>query len=1238
MASNSQKTPFTTTQNLFASAKTQDGIQLLGKGLPCTVVAVVGDTAAIVTVSFDLNAPPYTIPNATIPVFGPEYIRYPIQVGDRGVAISLDARIGGTSGLGSGTPSLARPSNLSALVFLPIGNANWTATDDPNALVLYGPNGVVIRDLGKKSTITLTPDGIAGTGQNNVNWTAGSSSLSLAGGTTTLSGDSTSVSGDDVMVGGGSTTTIASTDVGINGSLSVNGVPYSGGGGGGGTVTSVAMTVPSWLSVAGSPVTSAGTLAVTAAAQAAGTFLRGPTSGGSAVPGFGALVAADLPLATVAAFGAVKPDGTSILITAGVISAVGATGANPAATAGATAVNGTAPTFMRSDAAPAVRVATTGQTGLVQPDGSTITISAGVISAVGGATGANPTATAGPSAVNGSAPTFMRSDGAPAVQLATVSQKGLTQPDGTTITISAGVISAVVPAGANPSASVGLSVVNGTALTFMRSDGAPPLSQAIAPSWTGTHQFTVPDLHSVGSASAPGIAFIGNTGDGIWRQTTTNGAAVSISLNSTESFRFGLTAGGKPRLSMGTFISDAIAPNSTIFSAVSGGLANNFALISEGTAASNVEVFAASATGPVYAGIKGRGTIGAFAPPNLGDTLCNYQFSGQNTTGATIATTVSARIRGLVTETTTYSATAAGGDILIDAAKIGTATLVNVARFSADTGFTVASTQIASAAGVLQAAAFGSQTANTFLAAPNGSSGSASFRAIVAADLPGSFGGFANPAATIGLTAVNGSATTAMRSDAAPALSQAINPTWSGTHIFSNPPQEPAYTVGTLPSAPATGIAQATNEGGGKKLVSSNATNWRRVIDMQIASATGDYTGVWAALSQRYPQSVQIGGGVSLSLIQQAYDRLNAAGLLAKLTGLWVFNMATSADALINWITPGTNNATITGSPTFTAGQGFTGDGSTGLINLPPVVTLGGVQNNFTLGVYVRTAQTTSAKAIIGKQSGARNMYLQSFTSGALSAMFNSTNAGSYTPPRYIGMFTMARGTSANFQASVDDSAQTTIAQVSTGIGTVVGLTLLGTTDTTASEFSTAQLSFAFAANQALTLADIANLRAIMVDFFLVQSGTITATVANLPPAANFKGSTYFVPDLGGGGGLLESDGTNWFRTGFAGYAVDTTATGAETITYLTNASNINNTATLTGAETITLSGTDAKGTTVKKGAEIRFRNAGLGAFTITIKDGPSGTTLATIASVTAKSYLFVFDGTNWQVMQDGTI
>lgn len=47
-----------------------------------------------------------------------------------------------------------------------------------------------------------------------------------------------------------------------------------------------------------------------------------------------------------------------------------------------------------------------------------------------------------------------------------------------------------VPVGANPTATLGLSAVNGTAATFLRSDAAPALSQSISPTWTGVHVFS----------------------------------------------------------------------------------------------------------------------------------------------------------------------------------------------------------------------------------------------------------------------------------------------------------------------------------------------------------------------------------------------------------------------------------------------------------------------------------------------------------------------------------------------------------------------------------------------------------------------------------------------------------------------------------------------------------------------------------------------------------------------------
>jgi hypothetical protein len=90
-----------------------------------------------------------------------------------------------------------------------------------------------------------------------------------------------------------------------------------GGGGGSGTVTSVGLTMPSDFTVGGSPVTTSGTLAVTANTQSANTVKAGPATGSAAAPTYRALVAADLPTATTSAQGAATLATPSSDVTAG---------------------------------------------------------------------------------------------------------------------------------------------------------------------------------------------------------------------------------------------------------------------------------------------------------------------------------------------------------------------------------------------------------------------------------------------------------------------------------------------------------------------------------------------------------------------------------------------------------------------------------------------------------------------------------------------------------------------------------------------------------------------------------------------------------------------------------------------------------------------------------------------------------------------------------------------------------
>ena len=106
---------------------------------------------------------------------------------------------------------------------------------------------------------------------------------------------------------------------------------------------------------------------------------------------------------------------------AGVVTALANPGgANPSATAGKTVNNGVATTFMRSDATPIIGDSdkVDGFHASATPGASTIPVADGsgkVDSWVTHPTAANPTGVVGLAAVNGAAATFLRSDGAPAI-------------------------------------------------------------------------------------------------------------------------------------------------------------------------------------------------------------------------------------------------------------------------------------------------------------------------------------------------------------------------------------------------------------------------------------------------------------------------------------------------------------------------------------------------------------------------------------------------------------------------------------------------------------------------------------------------------------------------------------------------------------------------------------------------------------------------------------------------------
>ncbi len=103
---------------------------------------------------------------------------------------------------------------------------------------------------------------------------------------------------------------------------------------------------------------------------------------------------------------------------------------------------------------------------------------------------------------------------------------GLTGPAELAIDSTGKVYAAATTTAANPTASIGLSTINGTAATYMRSDAAPALDQTIAPTMTGAWAFN--------NAASTTIA------NGFYANTIAAGYFMATSSTATSTFAGGL--------------------------------------------------------------------------------------------------------------------------------------------------------------------------------------------------------------------------------------------------------------------------------------------------------------------------------------------------------------------------------------------------------------------------------------------------------------------------------------------------------------------------------------------------------------------------------------------------------------------------------------------------------------------------------------------------------------------------
>lgn len=122
---------------------------------PCTVLEA--RDGLEVKVSFTVDTV-HTLAPMWLPVFGPPYIRYPLQPGDTGLAIPSDVTLGSITAFGPSTqPREVKLEQLTNLVFLAVQRRSDVTMVNQQQLELYGPEGVLIHDTQFGSLIRLTP-------------------------------------------------------------------------------------------------------------------------------------------------------------------------------------------------------------------------------------------------------------------------------------------------------------------------------------------------------------------------------------------------------------------------------------------------------------------------------------------------------------------------------------------------------------------------------------------------------------------------------------------------------------------------------------------------------------------------------------------------------------------------------------------------------------------------------------------------------------------------------------------------------------------------------------------------------------------------------------------------------------------------------------------------------------------------------------------------------------------------
>lgn len=213
-----------------------------------------------------------------------------------------------------------------------------------------------------------------------------------------------------------------------------------------------------------------------------------------------------------------------------------------------------------------------------------------------------------------------------------------------------------------------------------------------------------------------------------------------------------------------------------------------------------------------------------------------------------------------------------------------------------------------------------------------------------------------------------------------------------------------SLTTGGVISSPAAILVAAfksrvISDGGTVESPSCAKSDVKFLLDNPEPSAfDADYQ---AILDRSTTLGYTAPSGAQQTLQNTLVEDLKTAGVWDKLDVFYCFATDGDSDfATLNWKAPSSHQVTKVSSPTFTADEGFAGNGTSSYIDTNFDISDASqfTQNNAMFGMYVHTINTSSSGYSMGLDSGLTNRYrilgnsLQRInTSGSITRPFNAT-------------------------------------------------------------------------------------------------------------------------------------------------------------------------------------------------------------------------------------------------------